>query len=88
MVISLALKCLEIVFRMMNYILPEYSLPTEFTTGVNLLFSDMAKLNEMFPVITLFKALLWIFLFHLIYYLTKLIGSLISILRGGGEIKI
>lgn len=88
MIITVLAKFYFWLMWLVSAVLPSWDLPQgvydSFDTSINLLLF----MNYFFPMRTLMVCILSVFFVYLLKYFIKLIGSFISILRGGGNLDL
>jgi hypothetical protein len=89
MVIDFILILFYSILGALAFWLPHFSVwPASFLSSITYLINNLAILNFIFPIDTLFYCLTIFIQFLILYYGAKLLISIFNWLRGSGEIKI
>lgn len=72
MIISLLIYVFSLVLVVINFVLPDWSLPAVFIQALQGLIDSTYWLNQFFPVQTLFYCLGIILLFEISYFIMRL----------------
>jgi len=88
---QLGLGFLDELFNLIAFILPKWSLPTEYIDAFVNGFYVLYTFDNIFPIPTMFSIVNFIFAavaFEFTYYITKVIISIINYIRGSSGIKV
>lgn len=88
MITGLAMKAVAFFITIITFPLPSWTLPQEWTDFVADMWSNVLGLNYIFPTTLLLGGIVGIVFFEIAIGIFRLTAGLISIIRGGGEIKI
>jgi len=87
MIIGILLNIISILLAIVAAILPDWSLPAEFFTPLTESLGMLGLFNSFLPLGACFTVFSAMILFELTYYLYRLYFGMVSLVRGGGDIK-
>ena len=89
MITSILISIFTWLLSILLYFLPNWSpYPQALTDGIQYFFSSFSKLNFIFPIDSLYNALILIIQFEVLYYSVKLFLSILHFFRGSGKIEV
>lgn len=89
MIIDILIKILSSFFSLIHYILPNWQIwPDVVLNSLRVFASSLARFDFIFPIKSLFDAIIFYIGFEISYYTVKLIVSTVGFFRGSDNIKI
>lgn len=88
MIADVLMRLFAFIMNIIAWVLPSWRLPNEVTDAFVLMGQSAVGFNELIPVLTLIWSITIIVQFELALIVIRHLGSLISYLRGGGQMDV
>lgn len=88
MITEILISILVFIFKIIVFILPNWTYPAVITTPIYDMFDFFLGFEILLPVSTAFECLFYILNLLFLLFMVKLVFGAISIARGGGSMNI
>lgn len=88
MIFDILLSMFSVLISFFAMLLPNWGIPADVLEGVRYFFQYAFVIDGILPVTTIFICVSTILVFESFILISKLIGGIISIIRGGGDLEI
>lgn len=86
MLIDIFLSIIAYAINIFAFVLPDWSLPVSITDSIAYFLSALNILDGIFPIPTVYSALLLILAFQIVFFSTKIASKIINFMRGSGQL--
>jgi len=88
MIVDFFFGILKIMINAITYLIPQWLIPDSIEAGFNSIVNSAMGWEGIIPMSAILACLSTIILFHITVWTINGVGSLVSIVRGGGSMKI
>lgn len=88
MITSFFLGMLTIMINAITYLIPNWLIPDSIETGFLSIIDSVTGWDGILPMSAMMMCLTTILFFHITIWTINGVGSLVSIIRGGGSMKV
>lgn len=88
MIVDILLKIANVLLKVFNAIIPNWTLPDQFSTAFSYWGVYVAKFSWLFPIGDLMIVLGVAISFEIIILLVRMASGVLSFFRGGGKLEV